>query len=536
MSAVILTGEDLTIKELVSVTRGFREAVIAPDKRENIQKVRRWIEDNWMREDAPPIYGFTTGLGKLKDTRISPEQSDQFQINIVRSHSGCVGEPLPEEVVRAAMLVRVNLFCRGVCGLRLETVERLLEMVNKKVHPVVPSLGSVGCSGDLGPLAHIVAAMIGFEEAEAVYGGVRMPAREALKKAGMSETFELKAKDALSLVNGTTVFAAYAALNVFDALELAKTADLTGALSLEAMRGERNAFDPRYQAVGNHPGQAEAAENVLKLVSGSTRCSEESRMVHLKNDVLHPSYKPRIQDLLSLRCLPQVHGSVRDNLKYSQDIIEREINAVTDNPLVFWNDKGGLDFVSGGNSHGEPVGFAMDNLCLAMTELGNISERRIFALCDPCLSYGLPPMLAGEPAGLNCGYPVVACSAAAITSENKTLCFPSSADSLTTKSSQEDHVSMAPWAARKARQILGNLEKILGIETLIASQAIMITRGELGSFKLGAGTGAAFDVVRRDFKGTDKDEYMPRQSNACIALIESREMLRAAEGAVGGLA
>ena len=455
---IILNGRNLTINQVVQITRNFAIAEIAAECRENIVRVRKYIEQNWMREDAPPIYGFTTGLGKLKDTRISPEQNDLFQLNIIRSHSACVGEPLPEEVVRAAMLVRVNLFCRGVCGLRMETIDRLLEMLNKRVHPIVPMQGSVGCSGDLAPLAHIIAAMIGFEHAEAMYEGERLPARIALERAGMSTTFELKAKDALSLVNGTTVFAAYAALNIHDAYELARMADITGSLSLEAMRGELKAFDARYQEVGNHEGQAIVAANVLRLTKGSTRCSEESRKVHLRNDITHPKYKPRIQDILSLRCIPQVHGAVRDNLEYAARTIERELNAVTDNPLVFWNAEGGMDFISGGNSHGEPIGFAMDILCMSMTELGNISERRIFALCDPCLSYGLPPMLAGEPVGLNCGYPVISCSAAAITSENKTLCFPSTVDSITTKSSQEDHVSMSPWATRKARAVMNNLE------------------------------------------------------------------------------
>lgn len=312
MSKVVLNGKDLTIDQLVAVTRDFAEVEIAPECRANIIKMRQWIEENWMHPDAPPIYGFTTGLGKLKDCRIDTEQSDAFQLNVIKSHSGQFGEPLPEEVVRAAMLVRVNLFCRGVCGLRMETVDRLLEMVNKRVHPIVPALGTVGCSGDLGPLAHIVGAMIGLEKAEAIYEGVRMPAREALRKAGLSESFTLKAKDALALVNGTTVFAAYAALNCYDALALAKMADITGALSLEAMRGELNAFDARYQVVGNHPGQATAAANVLQLASGSGRCTEDCRKVHLKNDITHNEYKPRIQDILSLRCIPQVHGAVRD--------------------------------------------------------------------------------------------------------------------------------------------------------------------------------------------------------------------------------
>ena len=530
---IVLDGKNLTIAELIKVTRNFAPVEITPTCRDNIEKVRQYIEEHWMNDDAPPIYGFTTGLGKLKDTRISPAQNDLFQRNIIMSHSGCVGEPLPEEVVRAAMVVRVNLFCRGVCGLRMETVDRLLEMLNRRVHPVVPMLGSVGCSGDLAPLAHIVAAMTGYERAEAIYEGKRLPARTALECAGMIPTFELKAKDTLSLVNGTTVFTAYAALNVHDAYELVKMADITGSLSLEAMRGEFGAFDPRYQEVGNHGGQTATAANVLKLTDGSTRCSDEARKVHLKNDITHPVWKPRIQDLLSLRCIPQVHGAIRDNLGYITRTIERELNSVTDNPLVFWNEEGGLDFVSGGNSHGEPTGFAMDILCMSMAELGNISERRIFALCDPCLSYGLPPMLAGEPVGLNCGYAVISCSAAAIASENKTLCFPATADNITTKGSQEDHVSMAPWATRKARMVMSNLEKILGIEALIASQAISITEKELPGFRLGRGTGAVYERIRKDFPGTEKDEYMPDQSRTCIALIESRELLHAAESTIG---
>jgi len=532
---IVLDGKSLTITELAEVTRRFAPVELAPACRENIEKVRLYIEENWMCEGAPPIYGFTTGLGKLKDTRIDPAQNDLFQRNIIMSHCGCVGDPLPEEVVRAAMLVRLNLFCRGVSGLRIETVDRLLEMLNRRVHPVVPALGSVGCSGDLAPLAHIVAAMTGYQRAEAFFEGERLPARTALERAGMSPTFDLKAKDALSLLNGTTVFTAYAALNVYDAYELVKIADITGSLSLEAMRGELGAFDPRYQEVGNHEGQAAVASNILKLVDGSTRCSDEARKVHLKNDITHPTWKPRVQDLLSLRCMPQVHGAVRDNLNYVAQSIKRELNSVTDNPLVFWNEENGLDFISGGNSHGEPTGFAMDILCMSMAELGNISERRIFALCDPCLSYGLPPMLAGEPVGLNCGYAVISCSAAAITSENKTLCFPSTADNISTKSSQEDHVSMAPWATRKARMVMTNLEKILGIETLIASQAIGITEKELPGFNLGRGTGAVYERIRKDLPGTDKDEYIPDQSGACISLVERRELLHAAESAAGDL-
>ena len=535
---LMLNGESLTIRDTVRVARGTTgeyQVQISEDSRERIVRTREYIEKNWMTSDAPPIYGFTTGLGKLKDTRISPQDNERFQYNTIMAVCGGLGEPLPEDVVRAAMLIRVNLFCTGVCGIRIEAVDRLLEMLNRGVHPVVPTLGSVGCSGDLPPLAHIVSVMIGHERAEAFYQGKRMAARAALEAAGMEPEFTLKAKDALSLINGTTVFAGYAALNVHDAAELVKMADVTGALSLEAVRGELNAFDPRYQVVGRHPGQRDVAANILQLVQGSTRCTDEARMVHLKNDILHPEYSPRIQDVLSLRCMPQVHGAVRDNLAYVSQTIERELNAVTDNPLVFWNDAEQLDFCSGGNSHGEPIGFAMDILCMSIADLGNIAERRVFMLCDPTLSYGIPPMLAGEPAGVNCGYPVISCAAAALASENKTLSFPSTADSITTKSSQEDHVSMAPWAARKARMVLKNFEKILAIETLIATQAISMTEAEMPAFILGDGTRRAYEAVRREFSATNGDEYMPDQSGPCVRLVETRALLKAAEGPSGSL-
>jgi histidine ammonia-lyase len=536
LKKVILDGSSLKIEDVVQVARENVQVEIAPRAREEICRVRQYIEEHWMTKNAPTIYGFNTGVGKLKDYTIGPDENDLFQTNIILSHSGCVGEPTSEEVVRATMLVRINAFCQGVSGLRIETIDRLLEMLNCGVHPVVPLQGSVGASGDLGPLAHIMAVMIGHEAAEAFYRGKRMPARQALQEAGMTPVeFQLKAKDALALINGTTMFAAYAALNCYDALSLARQSDVLCALSLEAVRGELGAFDERIQKVRRHNGQQICAENIRRLVEGSTRTSEEARKVHLANDVMHPSYQPRVQDIYSLRCAPQVHGAVRDNLDHVIVTIEREINAATDNPLVFWNKDGELEFRSGGNFHGEPVAFAMDLLAIAMTELGNISERRIFFLCDPTLNYGLPPMLAGTPIGLNCGYNIISCSAAAITSENKTLCFPAVADNIPTKSSQEDHVSMAPWATRKANMVLKNLEKILGIETLIAAQAISITEDVLGQFKLGKGTDAVYKRIRQDFKGTQKDEFMWSQSAPCQELSIRRTILKSAEEAIGNL-
>lgn len=537
MSKVILTGEGLHIQDVVNVARHGYQVEVCQESRERILEVRKYMEDNWMREDAPAVYGFNTGLGKLKDFKVSIEVSDKHQYNTVLSHCGGVGEPAPEDVVRATMLVRINAFCQGVSGLRLVVVDRLLEMLNKGVHPVVPVQGSVGACGDLAPMAHICSVLIGLEPAEAFYKGERMPAREALQAAGITPIdFQLKAKDCLALMNGTTMGAGMAALNYYDAELLLKEAEITTALTLEAVRGETRAFDPRIHKVRRQVGQMKSAENVLRLVEGSTRITEEARKVHLEYDVMHPKYQERVQDIYSLRCMPQVQGACRDNFAFAKEIIERELNAATDNPLIFPTVDGkGMEFLSGGNFHGEPIGFAMDILSMSMAELGNISERRTFALCDQTLSYGLPPMLGGEPVGLNYGYAIIGCSASALASENKTLSFPATADTVPTKANQEDHVSMAPWACRKARLIIENLKKILGIEYLLASRGIFITQKELGQFNLGRGTSIAYNMICEKIPFVSEDFYMGNQSKATIGLVESNAILNAVEKEIGEL-
>lgn len=536
MNKVILDGQNLKVEDVLKISRFNVKVEIAEESRNEIIKVRKYIDENWIRSDAPPVYGFNTGVGKLKDFNISMEDNDLFQNNIILSHCSGVGEPASEEIVRATMAVRLNAFCQGVSGLRIEVVDRLVEMLNKGVHPVIPIQGSVGACGDLAPLAHMASVLIGYDEAEAYYNGERMSAPEALTKAGISPIkFQLKAKDALALINGTTMFAGMAVLNYCDAVKLIKEAEVSAALSLEAMRGEMAAFDEKIHIARRQKGQIDSASNIRTIVKNSERVTENARKVHLKHDILHPQYQPRVQDLYSLRCLAQVHGACRDNLNYIREILEREINAATDNPLVFWNEKGELDFLSGGNFHGEPIAFAMDILAMSLTEIGNISERRIFSLCDSTLSYGLPPMLVGEPVGLNCGFPVISCAAAAITSENKTLCFPASADTLSTKSNQEDHVSMAPWACRKAKQIIDNIPKILGIEYLLSSRAIYITREELGEFKLGQGTKIAYDMLLETITFKDNDTYMPSLSKPAIKLAESGNIVEKIENSIGKL-
>ena len=536
MKKVVLNGADLTIQDVVNIARHGYQVEVCKESRERIAQVRKYMEDNWMREDAPPVYGFNTGLGKLKDFKVSLEDSDKHQYKTVLSHCGGVGDPAPEDVVRATMAVRVNAFCQGVSGLRLCVVDRLLELLNKGVHPVVPWQGSVGACGDLAPMAHICSVLIGLEPAEAFYQGKRMPARDALTAAGIEPDFQLKAKDCLALMNGTTMFAGMAALNYFDAENLLKEAEITAALTLEAVRGEMRAFDDRIHKVRRQVGQIKTAENVRRLVEGSERVTENARKVHLEYDVMHPKYQERVQDFYSLRCMPQVQGCCRDNFAFAKDIVEREINAATDNPLIFPTlDGKGMEFLSGGNFHGEPIGFAMDILAMSMAEIGNISERRTFNMCDQTLSYGLPPMLSGEPVGLNYGYTIIGCSAAALASENKTLCFPATADNVPTKANQEDHVSMAPWACRKTRLIIENLKKILGIELLLASRAVFITQDQLGHFRLGKGTKAAYAALCDCMTFTKEDSYMGTQSKAAIGLIENSELLKRVEAVVGEL-
>ncbi|BCH67302.1 histidine ammonia-lyase [Agrobacterium vitis] len=536
MTTIILDGDSLTIKQTVQIARENAQVEIGAAARAEIIKKRAYIEENWLTENAPPTYGFNTGVGKLKDYKINQADNEQFQLNIVLSHCSGIGEPASEEIVRAMMAVRINAFCVGVSGLRIEVVDRLVQMLNSGVHPVVPIQGSVGASGDLAPLAHMVSVLIGYEDAEAIYKGERMSAPKALELAGISPvSFELKAKDCLALINGNSLCAGMGALTLNDAEDLMKTADAIGALSLEAIRGEQAAFDARIHEVRKQPGQILTAENIRRMVEGSRRASESARAVHLEDDILHPTYHPRVQDQYSFRCLPQVHGSCRDQLEHAKTVLTRELNAATDNPLVFWNENGALEFLSGGNFHCEPIAFAMDLLAIALIEIGNISERRLFALCDTTLNYGLPPNLAGKPIGLNYGYGIISTAAAAVASENKTLAFPSVADTIPTKSSQEDHVSMAAWSCRKAQQVLDNLPKIIGVECLLATKAIFLTRHALGSFKLGRGTQPLYDALAAVIPLQDGDGYMQKQIKPAFAMVTEGKVLNVVETAIGPL-
>jgi histidine ammonia-lyase len=537
--AILLDGESLTVEDVMAVARGAAGSprVLMTDKaRARTIAVRQYVEQHWLSPDAPPIYGINTGLGRLMDVRVPPDDLDRFQRLIINAHSAGIGEPFDIETVRALLLLRVNALSKGVSGVRVECLDRLLDMLNRGVHPVIPSQGSVGASGDLAPLAHMVSAMVGHEKAEAFYAGERMPARDALSRAGMRPVFTLAAKDVLAMINGSTVSLASAVLSLADAELLATTADIALSLTLEAVRGEARAFDDRIQLARNAPEQRTVAQNVRRVTDGSARMTERARQVRFPDE--HRTgghYKPRVQDAYSLRCAPQVHGAAREALRFARTLLEREANAATDNPLIFPDGEGGYDVVSGGNFHGEPIGYAADLIAMAVAELGAISERRSFRLTDPNLSYGLPLNLVGGQLGLNTGFSIVHCSASALASENRLLAMPSVTDSIPGKANQEDHVSMCTYSARKARQVLRNTQAILGVELILASQAIDLSAPWLDDPVLGVGTTAALAAVRRDIPMTREDAYQSEHMATAQALVANGEVASDVGRAIGGL-
>ncbi len=538
-----LDGHSLTAANVVAVASARRqgqwpEVRLSPESGAKLRQTREYVERHWLKPDAPPIYGFNTGVGKLKDSAIPLEQIKLFQQMLINSHSAGVGAALPEDVVRATLLLRANTFALGCSGVRPEIVDRLLAMLNLGVHPVIPEQGSVGASGDLAPLAYLAGALVGHSEAEALYDGQRIPARQALEAAGISPVvFTLQAKEGLALINGSAVSLAIGILAAHEARQTLAHAEIALALSLEAMRGELAAFDPRIHDVRPHPGQIRSAEIVRRITEGSQRCSAAARQLPLPDEGRVPTQTipARVQDAYSLRCAPQVHGPVRDALDYVDQILATEINSATDNPLVF-ESGGGYDVLSGGNFHGQYVAQAMDLLAMVMTDLGSISERRTNRLLDPTMSYGLPSNLVAKMPGLNTGYSIAHCSMAALVTENKTLCWPASVDSVPTKSNQEDHVSNSTWSARKARTLVGNVQQILATELITAAQGISLTEPLLGQFTLGRGSAAAYAAVRERIPAAlEGDRWLHADLKAALDLVQSGSVLHAVEEAVGTL-
>ncbi|MGH9801603.1 MAG: histidine ammonia-lyase, partial [Blastocatellia bacterium] len=446
-----LDGASLSLIQTETVANG--EAVsLAPAARERIEKSRRFVEQIVARGDV--VYGINTGFGALSEVNIPNEELRELQINLVRSHACGVGDPLPEKVVRAMMLHRANVLAKGYSGCRPLIVETLIAMLNNGVHPMIPAKGSVGASGDLAPLAHLALVTIG--EGEAFYHGELMPGGDAMLRAGV-EPLLLEAKEGLALLNGTQAMTAVGGLALLNAVKLAEAADVIGAMTLEALRGTPVAFDEKIHAVRPHAGQRESARRLRELIEHS-----EIRESHRDK-----AADPRVQDAYALRCMPQVHGAVRDALAHARQIVEVEINSATDNPLVF-PDAG--EVLSGGNFHGEPVSLAFDYAGIAIADLATISERRVERLVNPSLS-GLPAFLSPHP-GTNSGMMIAQVTAAALIAENNVLAHPASVFTLPTSANKEDHVSMGMTAALKLAQIVSNVETVLAIELLCAAQGL----------------------------------------------------------------
>ena len=494
MTPLDLTGEDLTLPAFYDVVLGGRPVRLSPIAKRRMTAAYEVIRRVVAQTD--PVYGVTTGFGKLADQRISSSDIKQLQLNLVRSHAAGVGEPLTREETRGVLLLRANVLARGHSGVRPLIAEYLLTLLNRDVLPVIPSRGSVGASGDLAPLAHVALILIG--EGEAFVGPRRVSGRAALARVGL-KPLHLEAKEGLSLVNGTQAMLALGLLALRRCRLLVDAADVAGALSLEALKGTPVAFDPRIHRLRPYLGQVSVAANLRALLAGS-----EIRASHLKC--------PRVQDAYSLRCMPQVHGAVRDALDYVRNTLSVEMNSVTDNPIVFPDRD---EVLSGGNFHGQPLGLALDHLAIAMTELASISERRIERLINP--EYGdLPPFLSPHP-GLNSGFMLAQVTAAALASENKVFSHPASVDSIPTSGNQEDHVSMGMGSALKLKPILFNTEYILAIELLCAAQGVDFHR----PLQAGAGSRRTLRLIRRQVPRLDQDRVLAPDIERVRAILAS---------------
>jgi histidine ammonia-lyase len=538
MTATLIDGFTLTAEQVIAIARDPKTKVgLAQSSRDALKQSRGYIESTWMHDEAPMMYSFNTGVGLLKDTRVKVEHIELFQTQLIKAHAAGMGDPFSEEVSRATMLLRANAFASNYSAPRVEVVDRLLAFLNAGIHPVMPQKGSVGASGDLAPLAYLAAAIAGFDEAEVMYQGRRMSAPQAIAEAKIGPVkFDLKAKDASALINGCTVSLAVAVLAAHDACNLLSDACLSLGLTLEAMRAEMSAFDDRIHQARPHAGQIKTAAIIRYLLSGSTRATHEARAVQLPEELRRTGipYTPRIQDVYSLRCAPQVYGPVFDALDYIDTILAKEINSATDNPLIFSKEGGGFEIISGGNFHGQYLAQAMDLLAMAVTDLGSICDRRIARLIDPTLSWGLPRNLMSGIQGVNTGYPVVQCSMSALVMENRTLCMPGSVDSIPAKGNSEDHVSNSTWCARKAATVVANTQYIVGVEMLLAAQAITMTEGLLPGLVLGKGTRAAYEEVRRQIPAClEGDRWFHNDIAVAHAFVTSGAVRAAVEKKIG---
>jgi histidine ammonia-lyase len=504
----VVLDRQLSLADFVAVARDGARVALSDAARGRLDDARALVER--MVADGAPVYGVNTGFGKFQSVRIPVEKLRALQRNLVLSHAIGVGPPFPTEVVRGMLLLRAQSLALGASGVRALLVERLLELLNGRVHPVVPSQGSVGASGDLAPLAHLALALIG--EGEVEHGGALRPAAAALAEVGIAP-LELEAKEGLALVNGTQAMASLLALVLVDAAVLVTAADVAAAMTVEALKGSHRPFDEAVTRLRPHPGAIEVAGNLRALLRDSAIAAS-----HADCD--------KVQDAYSLRTAPQVHGAVRDALRYANAVLEVEFASVTDNPLLLV-DEGRA--VSAGNFHGEPLALAADHVKVALAELANISERRIEQMLNPALS-GLPAFLAAD-GGLDSGLMVSQYTAAALVSENKVLAHPASVDSIPTSANQEDHVSMGTIACRQAREVLENATWVIAIEVMSAAQALDFHAG----LAPGVGVAAAHARVRSALPHLEHDVYLRPGLDRVRELVRGGELVRAAEGAVGAL-
>lgn len=507
MNKVLINGEDLTLEEVIKVAREYAKVEIDKNAINKIIASRKVVDD--IVEEERIVYGVNTGFGSLSKVSISKEDTVQLQENLIRTHAVGFGEPLDEDEVRAIILIRINSLIKGVSAIRLETIEKLLEVLNKNLIPYVPSKGSLGASGDLAPLSHIVLPLLGL--GYAFYEGELYEGAEAMELAGI-ETIHLAEKEGLALINGTTVMTGIGALALSDAIDLLKLADIAGALSLEAHRGIIDAFYEKLHTIRPHKGNLATAKNIRELTKGSTYTTHTAEI--------------RVQDAYTLRCMPQVHGANKDSINFVKDKVDIELNSATDNPIIFADGQ----VISGGNFHGENMAQAFDLLGISASEIGNISERRIERLVNAQLS-DFPSFLVKNP-GLNSGFMIAQYSAAALVSENKVLAHPASVDSITSCENQEDFVSMGTIAARKAKEIVRNSRRVVATEIMAACQALDF-RADQG-FKLGIGTQIAYDLVREniDFLENDKDIELFNELEVATDLLEDGSLLKAVESKV----
>lgn len=510
---ITISGKELKIDDVVAVADGMSvqlDAAAVPVIERSRAAVQRLVDEGRV------AYGITTGFGRFKDQIISPTQVKQLQLNLVRSHAVGVGDLLDERTVRAMLLVRANTLAMGFSGVRPAVVQLLLAMLNQGVHPDIPSQGSLGASGDLAPLAHLALVVIG--EGSAMVNGERMDGAAALASAGL-EPVELQAKEGLALLNGTTFMVGMGALQVRRAINLVLSADIAACLTLEALNGTDRAYDARVHQVRPHPRQIKCAKFLRALIADS--------------EMLRADDPNNVQDPYTLRCVPQVHGAVRDSVAYAQWVIDIELNSANDNPLIFVDEETDkIDVVSAGNFHGEPIAMAMDYMKLGITDMGNMSERRIMRLVDADSNSGVLPMFLTANGGLESGLMIAQYTAAALASENKVLAHPATADSIPSSANIEDHVSMGAIAVRHTSKVLEHVERIVAIEMLSACQGIDLRRRN-GAAKLGAGTRVAYELIRERVPFLEGDTVLATHMNAVYELVASGTIKRAVEVALG---